>query len=62
MSEAKVVTVTATQLPLHCPTPEQALWDQHPRVFINVNTTGAARCPYCGTLYRLEGKKPAAGH
>ncbi|MDD5390942.1 MAG: zinc-finger domain-containing protein [Gallionellaceae bacterium] len=32
-----------------------ALWDAHPRVFLAVEETGEARCPYCGTLYQLQG-------
>jgi uncharacterized Zn-finger protein len=32
-----------------------ALWSNHPRVFIDVATTGEGRCPYCGTVYRLTG-------
>ena len=29
------------------------LWNTHPRVYLNM-ATGEARCPYCGTLYRLK--------
>jgi uncharacterized Zn-finger protein len=36
-----------------CPNPKMALWSNHPRVFIDVGTTGEGQCPYCGTLYRL---------
>jgi uncharacterized Zn-finger protein len=39
------------------------LWSNHPRVFIDVSTTGEGRCPYCGTVYRLKaGEKLAGGH
>ena len=55
------ITVTARDLPLHCPMPSMALWNTHPRVFINLSETGEAKCPYCGTVYTLDG--PAkAGH
>lgn len=55
------INVTATDLPLHCPMPSMKLWNNHPRVFIDVTTTGEAKCPYCGTVYKLDG--PAAtGH
>ena len=47
--------VTAADLPLHCPTPSMKLWNSHPRVFIDVETEGKAKCPYCGTVYKLEG-------
>ena len=46
-----------------CPNPKMPLWCNHPRVFIDVATTGEGRCPYCGTVYRLKaGEKAAAGH
>jgi uncharacterized Zn-finger protein len=37
-----------------CPNPKMGLWNQHPRVYIDVATTGEGRCPYCGTVYRLK--------
>ena len=37
-----------------CPNPKMALWSTHPKVFIDVATTGEGKCPYCGTLYRLR--------
>jgi uncharacterized Zn-finger protein len=37
-----------------CPNPKMALWSAHPRVFIDVATTGEGKCPYCGTVYRLK--------
>lgn len=48
------VEVTAADLPLHCPMAGGPLWDSHPRVFIPVEESGEASCPYCGTVYRLE--------
>jgi uncharacterized Zn-finger protein len=36
-----------------CPNPKMALWSNHPRVFIDVATTGEGKCPYCGTAYKL---------
>ena len=49
----KVINVLPSQLPFSCPLPGQALWNMHPRVFIDIATTGAASCPYCGAQYRL---------
>lgn len=47
----------------YCPNPKMTLWNQHPRVFLDIGTTGEARCPYCGTRYRLRpGEKAHAGH
>ena len=56
------VVVAAVDLPLHCPLPTQKLWNTHPRVFLAIEATGEARCPYCGTLYRLVGGATAKGH
>ncbi|MGH8731894.1 MAG: zinc-finger domain-containing protein [Burkholderiales bacterium] len=51
--------VTAAELPLHCPLPSQQLWNSHPRVFLPIEKTGEALCPYCGTRYVLRGAAPA---
>ena len=59
--DRKFVEVTAADLPLHCPLPSQAVWNKHPRVYLPVEATKEARCPYCGTLYKLTGEV-AAGH
>lgn len=57
----KHVEVTAADLPLHCPMPQQKLWNTHPRVFLPIEATGQAKCPYCGTEYKLTGPVKA-GH
>ena len=59
--DRKFVEVTGADLPLHCPLPSQKLWNTHPRVYLPIEATREARCPYCGTLYRLSGGLPA-GH
>ncbi len=46
--------VTRDDLPLHCPMPGASLWNSHPRVYIPVDVTGEASCPYCGALYILK--------
>ena len=56
------IEVTAADLPLHCPTPAMLLWNAHPRVFLQVEKTGTALCPYCGTRYNLKGGAGAAHH
>jgi uncharacterized Zn-finger protein len=56
----QTITVTARDLPLHCPMPSMKLWDAHPRVFIDVTTMGEAKCPYCGTVYKFEGVRGQA--
>ena len=60
--DRNLVEVTAADLPVHCPLPSQKLWNTHPRVFLPVEATGAAKCPYCGTVYRLVGAPRAASH
>ena len=46
--------VTRADLPVHCPLPGLSLWTSHPRVFLPIEETGEARCPYCGALYVLK--------
>ncbi len=46
--------VTKADLPLHCPMPNMSLWNSHPRVFLPIEETGKAKCPYCGADYILE--------
>jgi len=60
-STQKEVTVTAKDLPLHCPMPGAPLWARHPRVFLDVAKPGEALCPYCGTRYVYTGEPPK-GH
>ena len=50
---------------VYCPSPvaRMKLWNTHPRVYLDVAHTGAAKCPYCGTVYRLKaGENAPAGH
>jgi len=58
--DQKFVEITAKELPLHCPLPSKKLWNTHPRVFLPVEMTGEARCPYCSTLYKLKGWTPSS--
>jgi len=48
-----VYPVSRKDLPLSCPTPEQKLWNSHPRVYLPIEETGAATCPYCSARYEL---------
>ena len=47
-------TVTAADLPLSCPMPGMYLWNSHPRVYLAIEATGEAKCPYCGAEYVLR--------
>jgi uncharacterized Zn-finger protein len=61
-----VVELAAAELQgpgvVFCPNPKMALWSNHPKVFIDVATTGEGRCPYCGTVYRLKAGEKVHGH
>lgn len=46
--------VLRAELPLSCPTPAMALWNSHPRVYLPVEATGEATCPYCGAHFVLK--------
>ncbi len=46
--------VTRADLPLHCPMDGMSLWNSHPRVFLPIEKTGEAKCPYCGADYVLK--------
>lgn len=46
--------VTAEDLPLSCPMPQMVLWNSHPRVYLPIEKTGWAKCPYCGAEYTLR--------
>ena len=45
-----------------CPNPKMALWSNHPKVFIDVATTGVGKCPYCGAVYRLKAGEQVHAH
>lgn len=47
-------TVTPRDLPLACPMPDMTLWNSHPRVYLPIEATGFAKCPYCGAEYTLQ--------
>ncbi len=47
-----------------CPSPkaDMKLWDNHPKVFLDVAHSGEAKCPYCSTVYKLKAGEHFAGH
>ena len=47
-------TVNRDALPLSCPREDMRAWDAHPRVFLPIEKTGRAVCPYCGAEYVLS--------
>lgn len=60
--EPQRVLLAARDLPAFCPNPAMPVWNHHPRVFLDVGTTGEAMCPYCGTVYRLKPGEHVHGH
>lgn len=46
--------ITEDDVPLACPMPQMSLWNSHPRVYLPVEETGWAKCPYCGAEFTLE--------
>jgi uncharacterized Zn-finger protein len=46
--------VTAEDLPLSCPMPQMYLWNSHPKVYLPIEPTGWAKCPYCSAEYILQ--------
>ncbi|MDP4829549.1 MAG: zinc-finger domain-containing protein [Burkholderiaceae bacterium] len=46
--------MSQSELPVVCPNPRMPLWSSHPKVFLELNDEGVAKCPYCGTRYRLQ--------
>ena len=45
--------ITRADLPLSCPMPDMTVWNSHPKVYLPVEETGEAKCPYCGADFRL---------
>ena len=46
--------VTRADLPLSCPMPGMKLWNSHPRVYLPIEKTGWAKCPYCSAEFSLR--------
>lgn len=55
-----VVEITPHDLPLHCHGAQNEPWNGHPRVFLPIQSNSQIECPYCGTIYQLNGE--AKGH
>ncbi|MBK1702712.1 hypothetical protein CKO22_17965 [Thiococcus pfennigii] len=51
-----MIQVRRADLPLHCPRPDDSLWNMHPRVYLPIQDAPdhEITCPYCGARYRLE--------
>lgn len=51
--ETQTVKVQRSDLPAYCPTESMGLWNSHPRVYIPLDESPEANCPYCGTRFEL---------
>jgi uncharacterized Zn-finger protein len=49
---------------IFCPSPkaDMKLWNTHPRVYLDIAQSGSAKCPYCGTVYKLREGEHFGGH
>ena len=62
MADKPHTEIVDSDLPLHCPLPATPLWNQHPRVFLDIQKTGHVSCPYCGTHYVLAENTKSKQH
>ena len=60
MSKSSTIELLASDLNpqggVYCPSPraDMKVWNNHPKVYLDVARTGQAKCSYCGTLYQLK--------
>lgn len=52
----KAIVIKPSDLPLYCPNPGAPVTAKHPGVYLPITPNTDYRCPYCGTLYHLEGE------
>ncbi len=68
MTQHAVVELKASDLGswggIYCPSPlaHMVVKSTHPRVMVEVASTGQGQCPYCGTIYKLKLGERAAAH
>ena len=57
MSQTKTpIQIDAKDLPLRCQGAQTQGWNGHPSVGLAIQANGTATCPYCGTVYQVNGK------
>ena len=49
----KQYSITSKDLPLSCPASDMMVWNAHPKVYLSIERTGRAICPYCSATYIL---------
>ena len=49
---------------VYCPSAKARMdiYSSHPKTYLDVAHTGSAKCPYCGTVYKLKAGEHAASH
>lgn len=62
VNNVSAVELGEKDLPPFCPNPAMPLWSSHPRVYLELDHHGEAKCPYCGTQYRLKPGTVVKGH
>jgi hypothetical protein len=68
MGKANAIELLATDLNaqggVFCPSPraDMKIWNSHPKVYLDVAHSGQAKCPYCGTLYKLKAGEVVGHH
>jgi uncharacterized Zn-finger protein len=68
MTASSIVELLASDLNhqggVFCPSPtaHMKIWNSHPKVYLDVARTGEAKCPYCGTVYKLKVGEHFEGH
>lgn len=60
-SKETIITIAEKSLPAFCPNPAMPRWSSHPRVFLEFDQNGNAKCPYCGSLYHVN-RQGASSH
>lgn len=53
-NEKNLYEITRADIPLHCPMDGMSLWNSHPKVYLSLDASGKAKCPYCGADYVLK--------
>ena len=49
----KTYEVSRADLPVSCPLPDMMVWNSHPKVYLPIEATGKAKCPYCSAVFVL---------
>jgi len=53
--DENIIVVKKSDLPVCCPNFKDKVWDEHPRVYIELSADETDNlCPYCGNKFHLE--------